>query len=100
MNMLKELWSSLSQWLLGVTACEHDTAGPPDGEEQNLQNAAKKEGQREPGTQADFVGQEKSTVSPMKTTVLIMVVPPKDLQQVLQRELPHQTVTFVKRLMH
>ncbi len=97
MKMLKELWSSLSQWLLGVTACEHDTAGPPDGKEQN---AAKKEGQREPGTQADSVGQEKSTVSPKKTTVLIMVVPPKDLQQVLQRELPHQTVTFVERLMH
>ncbi|XP_016333677.1 calcium-binding mitochondrial carrier protein SCaMC-2-B [Sinocyclocheilus anshuiensis] len=70
------------KWLLRVTACQHDTAGPPDGlKERNLENAAKKEGQREPDTKADSVGQEKSTVSPKKTTVLIMVAPPKDLQQ-------------------
>lgn len=88
--MLKELWSSLSQGLLGVTACKHDIAGPPDGlKERNIENAAQKEGQRGPGTQADSVGQEKSTVFPKKTTVLIMVAPPKDLQQVLQKELPH-----------
>lgn len=99
MKMLKELWSSLSQWFLGATACKHDTAGPPDGlEERNLENAAKQEGRREAGTQADSVGQEKSTVSPKKTTVLIMVAPPKDLQQVLQRELLHQTETLVESL--
>lgn len=81
--MFKELWATLFQGFLGVTACENDTAGPPDAlKEQNLENAAKKEGQRDQGTQADSVGQEKSAVSPKKTTVLIMVAPPKDLQQV------------------
>jgi len=94
--MLKELWSSLSQWFLGVTACEHGATGPLDGlKERNVEDAAIKEGQKEPGTQADSVDQVKST-STRKTTVLIMVAPPKDLQQVLQRELPHQV--FIKRM--
>lgn len=99
MKMLKELWSSLSRWFLGVTACENGTTGPPNGlEERNIEEAAIKEGQKKPDTQADSVGQVKSPVSTRKTTVLIMVAPPKDLQQVLQREFPHQTEQFVESL--
>lgn len=98
MKMLKELWSSLSQWFLGVTACEDGTTGPPNGlEERNVEDVAIKEGQKKPDTQADSIGQVKSAVSARKTTVLIMVAPPKDLQQVLQREFPHQTKQFVKK---
>ncbi|XP_051749242.1 calcium-binding mitochondrial carrier protein SCaMC-2-B isoform X3 [Ctenopharyngodon idella] len=82
MKMLKELWSSLSQWFLGVTACEDGTTGPPNGlEERNVEDVAIKEGQKKPDTQADSIGQVKSAVSARKTTVLIMVAPPKDLQQ-------------------
>lgn len=89
--MLKDLWSSLSRWFLGVTACQRGTTGSTDGlAHRNVEDSAKKDDQGEPGTPADSAGQKKSVAPPRKTTVLIMVAPPKDLQQVLQGELAYQ----------
>lgn len=83
------MWSSMSQWILGVTACEPGTTVPPDElQEQRVEGTAIKEGQEEQAVPVDSVGKDGSTgtTSTKKTTVLIMVAPPKDLQQVLQRE--------------
>ncbi|KAI7813378.1 putative calcium-binding mitochondrial carrier protein SCaMC-2-B [Triplophysa rosa] len=84
MELLTKMWFSLSQWILGVTTCERGTTMPPDElQEQRVEGTAIKEGQKEQAIQVDSAGQDgsKGTASTKKTTVLIMVAPPKELQQ-------------------
>lgn len=70
--MLPEMWSSMRQWFLGSSTVEKN--------EQNVANPRPKEH----SMLADSGGkkQDNGPTPAKKTTVLILVAPPKDLQQV------------------
>lgn len=69
--MLPEMWSSVRQWFLRTAAAEKD--------EQNVANP----GQKEHSMPADSGGgKQENEPTPAKKTVLMLVAPPKDLQQV------------------
>lgn len=67
------MWLSMRRWFLGSSTAEKN--------EQNVSNPR----QKEDSMLADSGGkmQESGPTAAKKTTVLILVAPPKDLQQVL-----------------
>lgn len=71
-KMLLEMWSSVRRWFLGSSTAEKN--------EQNVTNQRQMEG----SMQADSGGeqQENGPTPSKKTTVLILVAPPKELQEV------------------
>lgn len=68
------MWSSMRRWFLGSSPAEKKN-------EQNVENLR----QKEQSTLGDSGGekQENGPMPAKKTTVLILMAPPKDLQQVL-----------------